>query len=465
MTSRLQTAVEQPRSSRSALCIANFFPPAAASGTHRTRAVVRYLPSFGWRPVVVTVKTDPTDPYTGYDPSLLRDLPDNLTVYRTWELHWLRSCAHALSRARALLFARRPAAAGPSASSTQPGSPAAQPGLRGLLRCLTRFPDGAIGWLPSGLSAALWAVVHHRCRAIYSTAPHFTSHLIALLTKQLTRRPWVADFRDPWRANPFRKIPYRAVDCCDVWLERCVVETADRIVCNTEPMRADFVRRFPGAAEKFVTITNGFDPADFTGLVPRRNAGPEKIALTHTGWFYGRRRPDSLFRALALLNPHHGLGQDVVLQLVGDPTYEGRPLLEIAAQYGVAERVQVVGEVAHREALEYGRGSDIQLVVGFSGPGSDLQVPAKLFEYFGVGRPVLALATAGSAIADIVVRSGIPAEVCDPDNPEAIAAAVTRLALRRSETAFCQSNGNGPLVQFHRRAQVARLAGLLDAIA
>src|SRR6516225_2765747 len=53
---------------RNVLCITSFFPPDAVTGVHRTRAVVRYLPSSGWRPVVVTRRPDEE---TDQDPSLL----------------------------------------------------------------------------------------------------------------------------------------------------------------------------------------------------------------------------------------------------------------------------------------------------------------------------------------------------------------------------------------------------------
>jgi glycosyltransferase involved in cell wall biosynthesis len=448
---------------RSALCIANVFPPAAASGTHRTRAIVRYLPSFGWRPVVVTLRTDPTDPYAGYDPALLEHLPHDLAVYRTQKPRLFAWLGELASQVNARIR-RAPPTPGAEVSSDRRNSQTDYRGITGLIRCLSRFPDGAIGWFPAGVSTACWAAVRHRCRAIYSSAPHWTSHLIGLSTKRLTGRLWVADFRDPWRANPFRKIPYRVVDRFDAWLERSVVTTADWVVCNTAPLRDDFANRYPALAGKFITIPNGFDPEDYNGLAERRIVGPEKIVLTHAGWFYGRRRPEPIFRALALLDRHGPPANRVVLQLVGDPTYEGKPLSEIAIQCGVADKVHVVGEVPHRAAMEYAKGSDLQLLVGFGGPGSELQVPAKLFEYFGVGKPLLALAPPQGAIIEMIEQSRFPAEVCDPDDPEAISTAIARLVARHIETAPTANAANGSLAQFYRRAQVERLANLFEAV-
>src|SRR5262249_16868444 len=141
----------------------------------------------------------------------------------------------------------------------------------------------------------------HGARALYSSAPCWTAHLIGLLAKRITGLPWIADFRDPWRANPFRRFHHQSVDRFDAWLERQVVEHADRVVCNSGYVRDDFVARFPHRADRFVTIPNGFDPEDFDGITPSRPVGDDRLVLTHTGVFYGPRRPDPIFRAIRLL--------------------------------------------------------------------------------------------------------------------------------------------------------------------
>lgn len=59
------------------LIIANEFPPMGGAGVQRTTKFVKYLPSFGFEPIVVTKE------YVGNltDNSLLEDLPKNLKVY------------------------------------------------------------------------------------------------------------------------------------------------------------------------------------------------------------------------------------------------------------------------------------------------------------------------------------------------------------------------------------------------
>jgi glycosyltransferase involved in cell wall biosynthesis len=166
---------------------------------------------------------------------------------------------------------------------------------------------------------------------------------------------------------------------------------------------------------------------------------------------------------MGLLRRRQCPGGQFCLQLVGKPAYEGKDLKAIAAQYGVEDLVIVQGKVPHREALELMRGSDILVVAGFKGPGADLQVPAKLFEYLGVGQPVLALAPQDSAIADVVRRCGILGEVCDPENPEAIASAILRIVSRRNASPIDTAvKPNGSVKQYYRREQVGKVAQLLS---
>ncbi len=442
---------------KAVLCVASYFPPDATTGAHRTRAVVRYLPAYDWRPVVVSPRIGAD---TIQDASLLDALPEDLVVYRT-------SAPNLLSwavRLRGWIKRMLGRAAAP-ANPAEPAPPVGRERRGGWMDWTSwwlQIPDLMVGWLPAGLKAAQRAVGRHHCQAIYSTAPQWTAHLIALLTKRLTGLPWVADFRDPWRSSPWRKIPYPSVDRYDGWLEGRVVREADWVVCNTEPLREDFVRRFPELSSKFVTVPNGFDPEEFADLRAQRPVGGDKVVLSHAGWFYGQRRPEPTFRALRLLQEGAPPSTQVCLQLLGHPHYEGKHLKGLAAEHGVEPLVLVRGEVPHRQALELMRGSDIQLLVGFNGVGADLQVPAKLFEYFGVGKPVLALAPRRSAIADMMARSGIEGEVCDPDDPQQIAAAIRRMAARRKDCAGQpQAADAGPMTQFYRREQVARIAKLL----
>jgi glycosyltransferase involved in cell wall biosynthesis len=151
--------------------------------------------------------------------------------------------------------------------------------LKDWLSWWLQIPDNRIGWLPFSLKKTVQAIKENKISLIYSTSPFTTAHVIALLTKKICRIPWVADFRDPWRANPFRKIPYRSVDKWDQFLESCTMKQADHIICVTENMKKDFINRYPFVKEKISYIPNGYDPEEYEDLEPLREFGEDCFVL------------------------------------------------------------------------------------------------------------------------------------------------------------------------------------------
>src|SRR3712207_2800304 len=66
------------------LIIAYMFPPIGGIGVIRPVQFAKYLPQFGWEPVILTVAQ--TDEYM-MDASLLAELPPSVKIYRarSWE--------------------------------------------------------------------------------------------------------------------------------------------------------------------------------------------------------------------------------------------------------------------------------------------------------------------------------------------------------------------------------------------
>src|SRR5919204_2670983 len=63
--------------------IAHGFPPAGGSGSHRALAFARYLPEYGWRPVVLTTGAAWA---ANRDDSLVAEVPRDLRIIRTRSL-------------------------------------------------------------------------------------------------------------------------------------------------------------------------------------------------------------------------------------------------------------------------------------------------------------------------------------------------------------------------------------------
>ena len=67
---------------RHVLFISYYYPPSAGSGVQRPLKLTRYLPEFGWAPIVLTVDPDYAS-YPGIDRSMMAEIPDIIDVLRT----------------------------------------------------------------------------------------------------------------------------------------------------------------------------------------------------------------------------------------------------------------------------------------------------------------------------------------------------------------------------------------------
>ena len=62
------------------LIITYYFPPSGGPGVQRVLKFAKYLPEFGWEPVILTVKDGD---FPARDESLLKEIPPSLKVFRT----------------------------------------------------------------------------------------------------------------------------------------------------------------------------------------------------------------------------------------------------------------------------------------------------------------------------------------------------------------------------------------------
>ncbi|HET6316577.1 MAG TPA: glycosyltransferase, partial [Chloroflexota bacterium] len=277
------------------LLVAHDFPPGVGSGSLRALAFARYLPMYGWRPVVLTVADEWA---MNRDDALLSSVPRGLEVVRT----------HSFEARSAV------AAAGGAPSTVQaPGA------VRRQLGHLKRFPDAHVGWLPHAVARAR----RFSYDVIYSTSGPFTSHVVGLALHASTRKPWVAELRDgwfEWNRAIFPDYPrWRGV--LEQRLEGVVIRGAQRVVLVTTRMRDAFRAQYPELpAEHFSEVPNGFDPVQLGAA--GTPASMEGFEVVHAGaLYYGRSLAAFLAAARRLCAEDAAFAQAFRLTLFG--TFDG----------------------------------------------------------------------------------------------------------------------------------------------
>ncbi len=435
------------------LCIAYAFPPMNRSGTQRTLGFVRHLDSLGWDASVITAN-GAGEPQ---DDNLLAAVPDATRVSRVPWRDRVAACKELLRIAEPGV--RLP----PEARDTTAELATTQPhGLRDWFTRLLHLPDSRSGWIRPAIRTSLDRIRQDAPRVIYSTSPYMSAHLVALKLQRRTGLPWVADFRDPWRDNPFRKLDYRALDWLDARRERAVLLSANHIVMNTATARDRLCARYPQFAAKCSVILNGYDASTFEFITPVRDADANQLVIAHAGQFYGSRSPVPYFRALRMaIEKTPTLAVTLRLHLIGADHYEGKPLADLARQEGVENLVRVFGSMPHAPTLQRLAGADALLLAGSDGPGADLQVPAKLFEYLALRRPIIAAIPRENPAIDILRSAKVPSMMCQTTDTSQLANALATAGT----TGFpqCADPWSG-VEQFDRKHRAAQLLAIFKQL-
>ncbi len=321
------------------LLLTYFFPPSAAVATHRMLGFVRNLPKFGWQTTVVAPPLVPGEPQ---DPHLLSQVPAATEVIQV-------------------------------------------PFPRGKIAGLADRLFGYGIWLPAASRAAIKIIKKQRPDAILTSSPPSAVHLLGLSLKLRCQLPWVVDFRDPWMTNH----PYPPKDLGErlqIIAEKAVMRHADGVVANTPLAREGYLKAYPQYEYKITSITNGFDPERFEAVCCERRKD-EPATILHAGEFYSGRDPRPFLDAIQQIEKE-GNGS-FRLQFLGRST-EGVFDLEAEVQSrGLQSITDIGGHVPYEQALKSMTEASILLMVQSHHMG--VGVPAKLYEYLGAGRPILAL--------------------------------------------------------------------------
>jgi len=433
---------------RKVLMIAYDYPPRGWSGVQRTVKFVRYLPEFGWEPVVLA----PREWYlpAPMDPALLAEVA-HATTERTGMVTHERFMR---------LWRGMGTALWPMLKLAGKDADWFAEGMRWrYINWLV--PDYAVGWVPQAVWQGLRMIRRHRPKVLYATAPPHSALVTGLILSRLTGVPFVADFRDLWRdAFVDEHLPaWRSRT--ESAMEKAVVSRASAIL-TTARAAGDILRaKYPRvAAERFITIYNGYDPGDL--LAAGRGGAPKdrsRMHLCHVGSLYGKQSPRHVLRALELLRAEQpAVGSEVGLRFVGHVgEFEG----ELRAS-PCAEGIEITGAVGHDEAIREMARADVLLLI--LNDGGEAVIPGKIFEYIASGPHVLATVPVRGEAAALLRRVG-GATVVDCADVAGIRDALVRLHGQWSDGGLKADRDPDAVRQFERRELTRRLATVFDECA
>jgi len=435
--------------SRRILVLTYYFPPSGGPGVQRILKFVKYLPSSGWTPIVLTVEDGA---YPARDPSLETDVPSEAEVVRTssWDPYHLYARLTGRSDDDAVVQ-----------GSLEGRERTWKERLARWVRANIVLPDARVGWVPFAVWRGHHLLRRHDVDAILTTGPPHSTHLAGAALQWMSGIPWVADFRDPWTdINYYQELPHtewaRRVDSA---LERMVLRRTEALTTVSPGWKSLLQAKIngEGAPKPFRVIHNGYDEED---LQPRRaDVDEEHFTITHVGSLYASRNPTGLWRAVRRLR-ENGRVPKLRIRLVGmvDP-----PVREALRAHDLEERTDFVSYVPHDEAVRHMQRAGLLLLSIEAFPAASGMLTGKLYEYLASGRPVLGLGPPRGDAARLLRRTG-GGRLFARDNVDGLASCVQAHYKAWESGAPRRGAPTDAVRPYRRKAQTKELAQLLDGV-
>ena len=426
-----------------ALVVSYAFPPVGGAGVQRVLKLVKYLPSHGVTPAVLTA-ANASVPLR--DESLVRDIPEFTEVLRA-------STLEPGYRAKQLAWNAAAVAA---------------PGF--LARCkrqLVRLgrqlvvPDPQVLWLPSaGFMLGARLASRDADDVVFISGPPFSQFLLAALGRLRPRTAVVLDYRDEWTTTQ-SVFEMGGSARAGAWLERAILRSAHAVTTATDAFRSELLARFDFLDPSRVhAVPNGYDPDDFPTPLPSPRT--DRFVLTYVGTVFRLTSARGLLDAIRLLHAREPeLGKLLEVRFIGRVVETEASYFEGTEAIGVRR----LGYLKHEQALTELARSHTVLCLLDDLPGASRIYPAKIFEIMYLGRPCLALAPEG-ALADLV-RNHALGDVIHPRDSATILAGLSRRLREFRDRSAGACNETVPravdIERFHRQRQAGEFARIFRA--
>ncbi len=421
------------------LFVSFYFPPYDAIGCLRTGKIAKYLSEVGHDVRVITARNQDI-PQKG--------LPVEIPLDHIFSTYWINP-------ATIVPFARKKSHQTPIADDGQLGSRSKiSKWMRSIIKLLTAliyFPDKQVGWIPFASIRGMSLTSKWKPDIILASSGPISSLMVAYLLGRKYRIPWIGDLRDLWTDNQVYSYPsWRRK--FEERIERNVLSSASGLITVSEPLGATLKRKVHTPVE---IVLNGFEPDDFQSI-PEPSLTEDSLHIVYTGMIYsGKQSPVPLFMALKLLGKK---AEGFKVSFLGP---SGDEVRTAARELEVDHLVNVYDSIPHIKALEKQKGADILLHLLWNDPEQVGVYNAKIFEYIGSRRPILAIGYTGNVTAQLIRERDLGFV---SDNSEQIAEQLSKWSVIKSQSGRLPDLAAAVSEGLTRKEQVMRLEKFLVAV-
>lgn len=374
---------------KTVLILAAKFPPAGGVGVIRTLKFTKYLPAFGWKPIVVTL---PIGEKHIQDDSLSQEIPPEAVVHR------------------------------PNFTNYKKHLPKLFTKLFKPIEKRIYFPDNLIPWNKSAFNyIARHIIPEEKIDLIYTSVSPYSTMLLAHALKKKFHIPTFIDFRDPFSFNQYtllenrKKFRKKAQE-----IEKIIFNNTDHINNVSRTWKKKYEALYPEITSKSSLIHNGYDEDDFTDLGNKKKNTTFTIGYNGT---FSRVVPiEPLVSAISKIHRRYELR---IRLSIATPIKKEK----LAARHAYLFQHNLIdhkGFLPHKESLKNIFQTDVSALILNDIESTEGMLPAKTFEYLRIANPILLLHRKHSSLSKIVEKSNLGMTVNITDQNE-IAQSILKL--------------------------------------
>ena len=353
----------------------------------RIRGICKYLPTFGWQPIVIVPKTSNETVHIDNVKVVETDYTDMISKF-------LPTSKKKNGRKREV-------------SSNDQSNKFVSKAMS-LAGEIFAYPDAMKYWKKPAIEESAKIIENEEIDAIISTSSPVTAHIIAHELKEKYDLPWIADLRDLWNLNPYITENF-IKSHFEKRLEMKTFKNVDVLTTTTKLAKDTLQTIHPD--KKIIPIVSGFNPEDYEHI--KQTKKTDKLTLIYAGSLYnGKRDPSILFDAISQLINENKIEKDkIAVEFYGDQTN----LKKLSIEYNIESNVNIHGRITQDEVLQKQMNSDVLLLISWMNNSEKMFIPGKVYDCMGCRKPVLSVGYKEGSLKDLINQTNIGYHVSDVD--------------------------------------------------
>ena len=352
------------------LIITYYWPPKKSPGVLRWYYFSRYLPLYGYKPIIFT----PLNSKNEHDDKI------DLIKRKIFDPSDIISKFFKSNINKGVL----------SSSNSIFGN------FLNWIRINFFVPDSRIFWVNPSVKFLKTYINQNNIKTIITTGPPHSIHLIGLKIKEILNINWIADFRDPWSSwdilldmKPSNRIINK-----HKMLEKKILKNANKVIVTNSNLYDEFLNTID--RNKLEILTNGT-------LLPigKKKHNIKKFKISYLGLLNKFRFPKIFFNVLKeIISKNNDIEKDIEILISG--TIDTSIYNYLMNDSILKTKINYVENIEYEKTFNHFDSSSLLLLL--LNKNSVNTTPTKVFDYASSGTPVLTLGEKKDRKMDLLLK-------------------------------------------------------------